>query len=389
MAVVSYRAWVLALGGTGLLLASACGSRSTLYAFGEPRSGRTADDAGGDDLADAAEDSPVPFDAPTTEDAPACMGKPIQLAVVSPNLYFVLDHSTSMNEMNKWSNMRSVVAQLITQIGAGARMGAMMFPGSQNINSCDVGSEVMALQQGDAQGNLAATFLTATSAAPTGGTPTAATLNSLVRRLSGLAGTTFAILATDGGPNCDSSIVSCPAYRCTANIDGVGNCPADFSSNCCDMASSTPGTPLSCIDDDATIAAAQSLANAGVKTYVLGIPGSAAYGSILDEVAIAGGTARTTEPLYYEADTADDAALEAEFQQIVQQTGAGCTFTLATAPSLTVGMRVVLGGKILPSSGPNRWTLVGRTLTLFGTSCTAVKNGGAPSLQFFDGCRGS
>jgi hypothetical protein len=53
-----------------------------------------------------------------------------------------------------------------------------------------------------------------------------------------------------------------------------------------------------------------------------------------------------------------------------------------------VGLRAVLNGVVLPESGPNRWSLTGTTLTLFGTSCTMVKSDGAPSLVFYDGCRG-
>jgi hypothetical protein len=209
-------------------------------------------------------------------------------------------------------------------------------------------------------------------------------LQVLTPKLSSLPGTTFAILATDGGPNCNASL-TCPPDECTANIDGVAGCPMDFSVLCC---APPQGNPRSCLDADDTVAAASALEAAGVETFVLGIPGSDAYGNVLDEIAIAGGTARTTEPLYYQVTSADDAALASAFGQIVQQTGAGCTFTLESPPATPVGLRAVLGGVTLPSTGPNRWSLQGQTLTLFGTSCDGVKSDGAPSLQFFDGCRG-
>jgi hypothetical protein len=372
MVVLSRISPVVALAGTAFLCAGACGSRSELYALGGPSSATLGGGSGEDDA------------GPDGGGPPACMGQPIDLAVNAPNLYFVLDHSTSMDEMDKWTNVRQVVAQLITQIGAGARFGAMMFPGVSVTDSCTVGTQVMALQQGDPQGVLANTFLNATSAAPLGGTPTAATLNSLVPTLSGLTGSTFAILATDGGPNCDTSI-TCPPDECTANIDGVPGCPTDFSVDCCQPPT---GDPESCLDEANTVAAAGNLEAAGVKTFVLGIPGSSAYGNVLDEVAKAGGTARSTEPLYYRVDTADAAALAASFAEIVQQTGAGCSFTLAMPPTINEGLRAVLAGVTLPSSGPNRWSLQGVTLTLFGTSCTAVQTSGAPSLAFFDGCTG-
>jgi hypothetical protein len=371
MVVVSRAVWVLALGGTALV---ACGSRSELYALGGYYG--TGTPPPGDDA--AADDSGP--DARGT-----CMGQPIEVTLNAPNLYFVLDHSTSMTEMNKWANVRQVVAQLITQIGAGARFGATMFPGTNAVNACDVGTQVMALQQGDAQGNLAATFLAATAATPLGGTPTAATLRSLGPTLSGLAGTTFAILATDGGPNCNASITSCSIADCTANVDMVGTCLPNGDVNCCQL---PDGTTLSCLDETDTVNAAAGLASAGVKVFVLGIPGSAAYSAVLDQVAMAGGTARASEPYYYRVDTADDAALAASFAQIVAQTGAGCTFSLATPPTILEGARVVLAGVAVAESATDGWSLAGTTLTLSGTSCNEVKTSGAPSLQFFDGCRG-
>jgi hypothetical protein len=368
---------LLALTGTAVLVA--CGSRSELDVIGAPGTG-PGDDAGLDaPYAPDADDAPPPGDEP-----PVCVGHPIQVTLVAPNLYFVLDHSTSMKQMSKWSNVRQVVAQLITQIGAGARFGATMYPGVSSVDSCDPGVEIMSLRQGDAQGAVAGAFLAATSSDPVGGTPTAATLEGLVPTLSGLAGSTFAILATDGGPNCNTAL-SCSVDRCTANIDGVPGCPTDFSVDCC---SAPTGSSQSCLDDVAAVKAAGDLLRAGVQTFVLGIPGSSPYGPVLDRLATAGGTARATEPLYYQVGTADAAALAASFAQIVARTGAGCTFTLAKPPTATLGLRVVLNGQRVPDAGPDRWSLSGRTLTLHGASCASVQSAGAPSLQFFDGCGG-
>ncbi|MGH7440158.1 MAG: vWA domain-containing protein, partial [Polyangiaceae bacterium] len=130
------RAALLLFPSLGVL---ACGSRSELYAIG----GGLRD--GGDDVslgADASEDAP--------EDAPIdvgpdvmCKGKAISVTLNAPNLYFVIDHSFSMNEMNKWSNIRTAVSNLMTQLGAGARFGAALFPGGDTSGNCQVGIEVM------------------------------------------------------------------------------------------------------------------------------------------------------------------------------------------------------------------------------------------------------
>jgi hypothetical protein len=382
MAGLSRALTSLALVGIG---AVACGSRSALYVQGAPGThlGQDGGEDGGEDAGlDAELDAPTDVGPDAPQDAPACMSRPITLTLVAPNLYFVLDHSTSMRNNNKWQNVRDAVSQIIGQIGAGARFGATMFPGVQSANSCDPGVEVMSLRQGDSRGAVQSTFLNVTAADPNGGTPTAATLENLIPTLSGLAGTTYAILATDGGPNCNSSL-SCSADQCTSNIDGQPSCPSDGSVNCCAFPN---GSGSSCLDQQGAIQAAADLAAAGVQIFVLGISGSAPYGPVLDGLAKAGGTARPSEPLYYRVDTPDTAALSGAFQQIVARTGAGCTFTLARLPTTLVGVRVVLDGMAIPATGPNRWSISGNTLTLLGTSCAAVQSAGAPSLQFFDGC---
>jgi hypothetical protein len=366
--------------------AVACGSRSGLYALGAPGLLPQGDDATGDGgaedaLLDATPGAPGLTDA-RGDEALTCTGKTIDLTLVAPNLYFVLDHSTSMQDMSKWANVRQVVAQLITQIGAGARFGAAMFPGTSSANSCEVGVEVMSLRQGDAQGLVAGAFLAATTAQPLGGTPTAQTIEFLVPRLSSLPGTTYAILATDGGPDCDRSI-TCSGDQCTNNIDQTAGCPVDGSINCC---AAPYGTPLGCLDTDAAAKGAADLAGAGVKTFVIGFPGSEPYNIALDRLAIAGGTGRAAEPFYYPVATSDTAALAAVFAQIAAQTGAGCVFTLANQPASLVGVRVIQNDTPVPAGGTDGWSLSGTTLTLHGASCASVQTAGAPSLELLDGC---
>jgi hypothetical protein len=389
MVVVSRAVSLLALGGTALLLFPAggivaCGSRSELYALGGP--GPSGDASPGVDASEDASEDALPD---VVAGDGYCMGKEITVALNAPNLYFVIDHSTSMKEMNKWPNVRTAVAGVINQIGAGARFGAMMFPGAQDVSSCATGVEVMPLRQGDPNGATANAFLAATTADPTGGTPTAATLKTLVPKLSGLTGTTYVILVTDGGPNCNSGL-TCPVYQCTANIDGVSSsCQPDFAINCCDP--TMGGNNQSCLDDTNTIAAAKALHSAGIPLYVMGIPGSGLYQNVLDQVAIAGGTARSTEPLYYQVQGDTDAGgmdLTSAFNQIVAKTGAGCRFTLVRSPSFPTGVEAILGGTVIAQGGADGWVLQGTTLTLSGTSCTMVRSAGSPSLRFFDGCKG-
>ncbi|HEY3818564.1 MAG TPA: vWA domain-containing protein [Polyangiaceae bacterium] len=353
MTGVSQVAWTLALTA---LTAVACGARTGLL---------------------------VPLD---TEDGgltgPACMGTEIPLDTNAPNLYFVIDGSTSMQEDSKWTNVRSSVAALITALGPRASFGAAVFP-TQGGDACTTGSEVMPVQPGDSQGTAAAAFLAATSVNPTGGTPTAATLRALVPELSSFPQLTFAILATDGGPNCDPTL-SCGVAACTSNMDGAPGCPVGGPPNCCDPVTGAGG--LACLDGTATVQAVSALRAAGVETFVMGIPGSAPYAAVLDELALAGGGARANEPYYYQVDSSDTGALGDALGEIAAQAVASCTFTLTQTPGDPGLVNVYVDGSVVPQSGANGWSLAGTKVTLEGSTCGGVEAGTALSVHVEQGC---
>jgi hypothetical protein len=324
----------------------------------------------------------VPLPDGGAEDVVTCNGTPIPLDTNAPDLYFVLDGSGSMQEDGKWPNMRAAIANLITQLGPRARFGAAIFP-TQGESPCAVGSEVMPVQTGDSQGVTANVFLAATSLTPVGGTPTAATLSALTPELTSFPQVTFAILATDGGPNCDPAL-SCDASTCTSNMDGVPGCPVGGPPNCCDPTTGLGGE--GCLDGAAATQAVSDLRNAGVLTFVMGIPGSAPYAAVLDELALAGGVGRATEPYYYAVDTADTDALGDALAQIAARATASCIFTLAQLPAEGDEVNVYVGGALVPRDGGNGWTLVGTKLTLLGATCNAIETGHAVSVTVLEGC---
>jgi hypothetical protein len=241
----------------------------------------------------------------------------------------------------------------------------------------------MPLRQGDSTGAAADAFLAATDITPVGGTPTAATLAALVPELTSFPQQTFAVLATDGGPNCDADL-TCDATSCTSNMDGVQGCPVGGPPNCCDPVSGVGG--IGCLDGPAATQAVKALRAAGVQTYVMGIPGSAPYAAVLDQLALAGGTARSSEPLYYDVDSADTSALGDALAQIAAQATASCSFTLAHAPTDAGEVNVYVGGNLVPRDGGNGWSLAGTKLTLEGTTCDAIRTGKALSVRVIEGC---
>jgi hypothetical protein len=204
---------------------------------------------------------------------------------------------------------------------------------------------------------------------PRGGTPTAATFRALAPKLRNFPGVTYVILATDGGPNCDGSLPPCSVDQCTSNIDGVRNasgvqiCFSDAGANCCDR------NPGGCLDETAAAKAVSDLLAFGVQTYVMGIPGSLPYGAVLDQLAIAGGTARQGEPRYYAVGTADTGALGSALEEIAKQVMKSCTILLGRTPADPNKVNVYVDGTLVPSDGANGWSIHGSTVVLSGGLC--------------------
>lgn len=302
-----------------------------------------------------------------------------------PTMYFVLDRSGSMAEANKWTTVRLAVADVLRAIGPRANFGAAVFPQPSNVNQCASGVEVMSVRRGDPpsmgmDGPVTTALLQATAAPASGGTPTSATLTALMPKLAALKGNLFVVLATDGGPNCNQA-ATCTIAGCMPNIEGVVGC--DATTNCCEA---PKGTPSNCLDDQATLAAVNKLKAAGIPTYVIGIPGSGPYAAVLDELAVAGGTAQTTGMYkYYRVDTTDQAALLGALKSVAAKVTATCTFKLQPNVDPTL-VNVFFDEVVVPQETTNGWTITGGTITLQGTSCQKVLNGDVLDVRIIAGC---
>jgi hypothetical protein len=316
----------------------------------------------------------------------ACVDQPLLVDV--PNLYFVLDRSGSMVDSNKWGQVKVALAALLTQLGPRVRFGATVFPDPSNMNGCGPGAEVFATRQGDFPAgwegpNTRALLTKLDSIGAAGGTPTAATLQAVLPIAQQLPGRTYVILATDGGPNCNPK-AKCGFADCQPNIESEGACSPQGPVNCC--LGSGYGGASSCNDGEPTVEAAAAIAGAGIPVYVLGIPGSAPYAAVLDELAGAGGTARTGEPQYYAVDTADQAALLAALKKIAATITGTCTLTLDAVPPDPGQINVFFDQSVLPQSGADGWTLDGSTVTILGSSCQKILNGDVLDVRVVAGC---
>ena len=334
---------------------------------------------------------------PPVSDAGLCGNEVLPTQQDRPNLYFIIDVSYSMHETfdstgtgpTKYAAAVSAIIEVLELIGHRVSYGAAVFPFS-SLNNCEPGAELFKTQPGDsvvcAINGKVGDILTNLEKAldgisPGGNTPLSATLTVLEPTLTALPGTTAVILATDGAPNCNPD-VSCGPALCEYNIDGdtIDGILCQAPVNCCDQNGG------GCVDNVATDAALTQLHNAGISTYVIGLPGiEATLGSVLDGMADAGGTARSGSPSYYEV--SDSQTLATTLRSIATQIAVSCTITLQNTPPNWGQVNVYLDALEVPSSTDNGWTQIDdHTLEITGSYCTTLQTGNVFQVQVTAGC---
>lgn len=327
------------------------------------------------------------FECVKDERGEACGCTELSLVTDVPNLYFVLDRSGSMSEDGKWTTIRGVVANVARKLGPRAAFGITLFPGS-SVNGCQAGREVLPTTAGMGPAGqdtpLTKQIISSTSVAAMGGTPTSETLRGVRSRVTRLPGRTFVVLATDGAPNCNAG-ASCDVDGCILNIEQYApECKPGTLPNCCDPSLYGPGN---CVDGAETEAEVAALHAAGIPTYVVGVPGSAAYADLLGRLAEAGGTARAQDPKYYRVDQTDTLAFDAALASIAAKITASCSLELSEPPADPNLVNVYLDGAAVPLDGADGWSLDGATITLNGPTCVRVLSGQALNLRVIAGCK--
>ena len=213
----------------------------------------------------------------------------------------------------EYTAVANASVRLVQSLGPKVSVGAAVFPGPQVslAHACLAGEEVFKTTPG--QPTPAGRAMTRTGhpafsraislpagSAPVGSTPTAATLNAILPGLAALPGQTAVVLATDGGPNCNAT-ANCDEANCIPNIEhDPPGCTTGV--NCCTEAIAGPDASRNCLDSLATKNAVMALHDKGIKTFVVGVPGSSPYAALLDDLAVAGGTARLGTTAYYDVE---------------------------------------------------------------------------------------
>lgn len=309
------------------------------------------------------------------------------------HIHLVVDRSGSMADLvgslSKYNTTTSALVNLIEKTGWRSEFALTLFP-SKSGSACATGSEVLSMQPGDTkelfdqgiQGPIAKKFAQGLAVVPKGGTPTGKTMAALVPKLKNAGPNTFVLLATDGGPNCNES-VTCGAGECIPNIEQQPGCQAPV--NCCDPTADPQFTNTNCLDSDTPLAAVATLAQMGVKTIVVGIPGSAEYATLLNLLAVAGGAPREGDTRYYRVD--DLSTLEELLLKIGSEVTVSCDISLDSPPQDQSQVNVFFDKSLVLFDEANGWQWLGpTTIGLRGKACDDLLSGAVNTVQVVVGC---
>jgi len=334
----------------------------------------------------------------TSLDPALCGDQRIPAISDPPNLYFVVDRSGSMLEplpgspLSKYENARIAISVMLRAVGHRVRYAAAVYPALFNRDGCEPGMPVFPISAGDSpkyaargeNGPVLTELLTRLgSNLPSGGTPTAATLRELEPTILGLDGKkTYVVLITDGAPNCNLAL-RCGVEACIPNIEhySVSGVACDDSFNCC----SPKVGAGDCVDADASEAAVIDYQAAGVDTFVVGMPGSEAYRSMLNRLAIAGNSARPGDTAYYAVSDTDE--LSYALRSIGARVAISCDLPLSEAPENPELVNVYFDDQVVPKSDRDGWRYNGEgRIEFVGATCDTLTAGDVLNVQVLSGC---
>jgi hypothetical protein len=324
-------------------------------------------------------------------------------------MLILLDKSGSMGKpglgstSSKWDAMKAALNTALNKARVTINFGLDLFPRADVAATCtgqtccatSALGEPLTVPVGAGTETVPAILSALSAATPGGGTPMAAALARALDYYTvgdgfSLPGDRYVLLVTDGGPNCDTAATpSCDATACTRNLDPDPNC--NLSTNCC----STAALAVNCLDNASVTTEIQALAIAGIKTIVVGIPGSDPYVSYLNAFAQAGGKPQTggTTAYYAVADSAGATGLADTLQSIAIDLVNGCVITYARPPDDPQLVNVLVDCALVPrepiSGGDGSyWTLdmAASTITLGGPICDTILNQGVNRVDYVFGC---
>jgi Mg-chelatase subunit ChlD len=353
---------VLSVGAFVAFMAIAsCGSRTELDDLDTTNGSSNSNDGSTSDAGDASETSV------------GCTPGDIPLSAAEPEVMFVLDRSGSMNTefsgtQSRWQVLTTALAATLPPVDQSMEIGALVFPSGTSNDNCSVPSSA---NISPALGQVTPLLNLLQSTTPGGATPTADAIDSAAALMLELRAATSAralVLATDGAPNCNSSLdpSSC---TCAGGTQGRG-CRND---------------PDQCLDDTRTVSRITAAASEGIPTYVIGIADAndSIFSGVLNAMAQAGGRPLTGEATsYYPARSQSD--LESALTTIRDQVGA-CTYLTTSVPDSSGSISLTLDGVVIPydPTGKTGWSWADESngqILLFGSTCLSVAAATNPDL---------
>lgn len=325
------------------------------------------------------------------------------------NTLLVVDKSGSMSNQpagytrSKWAALTQALTTVLTDTQKLMAYGLELFPDKAVTSSCNndcCNMPATGTMDVTLPGDVTAITTLLAGTVPGGGTPTAQALKSALNYFRGaganLQGQKVVFLATDGGPNCNSTIPgACPITACTYNIEtNPAACTPTY--NCCDPANG--GQVVGCLDTAEVVTAIQALSGDGIETVVLGLPGTEIYSTALESMAVAGGLPNpAAPPSYYAVNAADGVdGLTTTIRQITTQFINKCEIQLDKAVEDPAKVDVALDCNVLqrpdPALGGGDWILSMATnpptVILQGAVCDQVMTQGAQRIDVILGCAG-
>lgn len=349
-----------------------------------------------------------PVEAPHPEAVSSCGAATVALELLRPNLYFAIDASGSMLDSippgepsgaaagtrvpgDRYDSLALAIESLLARVGHRVSYGATLFPTADV--ACDAGEEILALTPGDTVSFAVAgeigpvlreLMFSIRRRTPRGGTPVAEALRGVLERLSSSEGESFVFLVTDGGPNCNLT-TPCGPEACIPNLERLrlsDELVCDATLNCCD---GRVFGPDSCLDAAGSRAAIEALASAGIRTFVIGIPGSEAFADVLDQMADAGGVARAGSPSYYRVTDAEE--LMQTVGALGRQVALSCTIELTEAPPDPELVNLFFDGQLIAADPVDGWTFTDeRTVRVLGAACELMQTGQVLQADIIAGC---
>jgi hypothetical protein len=301
-----------------------------------------------------------PVDAGMDAHVPCTPGV-FALMRAQPTLMFVLDRSGSMNtpflgNNTRWKVLTGSLELSLPPVDQTMQIGALLFPTNSGFNSCQVANKVDIMP---GLGHVDALLALMQGNRPNGSTPTADAIDvaaNAVFNVRAAAAARALVLATDGGPNCNSSL---DPGKCTCvDMRGCG------------------GRSTQCLDDVRTVARIAAAFAKGLPTYVIGIQNAdeTQNNMVLDAMADAGGRPKTGTHHFYAA--TNGAELDAALVAIRDQLGA-CTYLTTSVPDESGTITVTIDGKPVPydPSGMTGWHWANRNngeIVFGGDTCTSL-----------------